>query len=97
MPVVAKIGISKCLSQHKSQSTTNNWYSFLPNDSELRLIETANLKKEHNYVPGDCKGTIMNSKRKCDSFGSIVVKNSGFFFLTTALEQSITNRKRYTE
>lgn len=71
-------------------------HSFLPNDAEFDLIEAVSRRKQHIYVPGDWKESIMNAKRKCLKFEVIKVKNSDLIF-AIAQEQSITNRKKNTE
>ena len=68
-------------------------YSFLANDSEFGLIESASKKKQHIYTPEDWVQIIKSSKQKNPHLKVINMKREEFLS-TKTLEEAITNRKK---
>lgn len=49
-------------------------HSFLPNDAHFGMIEAASRRREHIYIPGVWKETIMNAKRNAQNVASLKLR-----------------------
>lgn len=70
-------------------------HSFLPNDADFGVIESASKKVQHIYVPSDWSNIVKAAKRKVPKFNVVEMKREEFLS-TLSLEEAITNRKKST-
>ncbi|CAG4956559.1 unnamed protein product [Parnassius apollo] len=70
-------------------------HSYLPNDGQFGIIESASRRHGQIYSPDQWIEIIKTAKRKESHFVVTEIKNSEFIS-TAALEKSITNRKKTT-
>lgn len=68
-------------------------HSYLPNDGEFGIIESASRRHGLIYGPDQWIDIIKNAKRKEPHF-NVTQMNNNEFLSTAALESSITNRKK---
>ena len=68
-------------------------HSFLPNDAEFGVIESASKKQQNIFVPQDWFDIVRNAKRRNPRF-TVLEMQRHEFKSTAALEEAVSNRKK---